>query len=52
MVEPTESEDLAELDRFCNAMISIRAEIDRVAAGEYDGDDPPAAQRPPTRPAC
>ena len=31
MVEPTESEDLAELDRFCDAMIAIRQEIDRVA---------------------
>ena len=33
MVEPTESEDLAELDRFCDAMLAIRAEIDDVAAG-------------------
>ncbi|MEU6860057.1 aminomethyl-transferring glycine dehydrogenase [Glycomyces sp. NPDC046736] len=33
MVEPTESEDLAELDRFCEAMIAIRAEIDEVASG-------------------
>ncbi len=33
MVEPTESEDLAELDRFCDAMLAIRAEIDEVAAG-------------------
>ncbi|THV33481.1 aminomethyl-transferring glycine dehydrogenase [Glycomyces buryatensis] len=33
MVEPTESEDLAELDRFCEAMIAIRAEIDQVGAG-------------------
>src|SRR6202000_2402256 len=33
MVEPTESEDLAELDRFCAAMISIRQEIERVGAG-------------------
>ena len=41
MVEPTESEDLAELDRFCDAMLAIRSEIDRVAAGEYaDGDSP------------
>ena len=41
MVEPTESEDLAELDRFCDAMLAIRAEIDQVAAGEFpDGDDP------------
>ena len=35
MVEPTESESLAELDRFCEAMIGIRAEIDKVIAGEY-----------------
>jgi len=34
MVEPTESEDLRELDRFCDAMIAIRAEIDEVAAGK------------------
>ncbi|MDN3243532.1 aminomethyl-transferring glycine dehydrogenase [Glycomyces tritici] len=34
MVEPTESEDLAELDRFCEAMIAIRAEIDAVASGQ------------------
>ncbi|MFC4334281.1 aminomethyl-transferring glycine dehydrogenase [Salininema proteolyticum] len=34
MVEPTESEDLAELDRFCDAMIAIRGEIDEVARGE------------------
>ncbi|MDQ3526541.1 MAG: glycine dehydrogenase (aminomethyl-transferring), partial [Actinomycetota bacterium] len=33
MVEPTESEDLAELDRFCEAMIAIRAEIEEVAGG-------------------
>ncbi len=36
MVEPTESEPLAELDRFCEAMIAIRAEIDEVAAGEVE----------------
>ncbi|UDY25242.1 aminomethyl-transferring glycine dehydrogenase [Nocardioides sp. Kera G14] len=35
MVEPTESEDLGELDRFIEAMIAIRGEIDRVAAGEW-----------------
>jgi glycine dehydrogenase len=43
MIEPTESEDLAELDRFCTAMIAIRGEIERVAAGDYDagtGDNP------------
>jgi glycine dehydrogenase len=35
MVEPTESEDLGELDRFIDAMIAIKGEIDRVAAGEW-----------------
>jgi glycine dehydrogenase len=34
MIEPTESESLAELDRFCDAMIAIRAEIDEIARGE------------------
>ncbi|MGN9906685.1 aminomethyl-transferring glycine dehydrogenase [Phytohabitans sp. LJ34] len=38
MVEPTESEDLAELDRFCDAMIAIRSEIDSVAS--WGGDNP------------
>jgi len=36
MVEPTESEGKAELDRFCDAMLSIRAEIDAIARGERD----------------
>jgi glycine dehydrogenase len=40
MVEPTESEDLAELDRFCDAMIAIKAEIDKVGAGEWRDDNP------------
>ncbi|MET0931103.1 MAG: aminomethyl-transferring glycine dehydrogenase [Aeromicrobium sp.] len=41
MVEPTESEDLAELDRFCDAMLAIRSEIDQVIAGQWpDGDNP------------
>src|SRR6202020_1389632 len=48
MVEPTESEALAELDQFCDAMISIRAEIDRVAAGDYDGTDNPLRNAPHT----
>lgn len=39
MIEPTESESLAELDRFCDAMISIRNEINAVASGEADADD-------------
>merc|ERR1712160_100068 len=34
MIEPTESEDRAEMDRFCDAMIAIRAEIDEIASGK------------------
>ncbi|MGN9918950.1 aminomethyl-transferring glycine dehydrogenase [Micromonospora palomenae] len=48
MVEPTESEDLAELDRFCEAMIAIRAEIDKVGAGEWPAGDNPLANAPHT----
>jgi glycine dehydrogenase len=48
MVEPTESEDLAELDRFCDAMIAIRAEIDEVAAGTWPADDNPLINAPHT----
>jgi len=36
MIEPTESEDLAELDRFCNALLQIKAEIDEIATGAAD----------------
>ena len=39
MIEPTESESLYELDRFINAMISIRAEIDQVATGEVAAEE-------------
>jgi glycine dehydrogenase len=39
MVEPTESEDTSELDRFCDAMIQIRREIDAVASGSGDAHD-------------
>ena len=48
MVEPTESEDLAELDRFCAAMIAIRHEIDQVAAGQWPADDNPLRGAPHT----
>ena len=48
MVEPTESEDLAELDRFVAAMTAIRAEIDRVAAGEWSLKDSPLRRAPHT----
>ena len=48
MIEPTESESLAELDRFCAAMIAIRAEIERVASGAYDVHDNPLKNAPHT----
>ncbi len=46
MVEPTESESLAELDRFCDAMIAIRGEVDRVVAGDWPADDNPLVRAP------
>ncbi len=48
MIEPTESESLSVLDRFCDAMIAIRSEIARVAAGEYDAHDNPLKNAPHT----
>ena len=51
MVEPTESEDLAEIDRFVDAMIGIRDEIARVAAGEWPVEDNPLRGAPHTA-AC
>ncbi|WGY04629.1 aminomethyl-transferring glycine dehydrogenase [Nocardioides sp. QY071] len=48
MVEPTESEDLAELDRFCDAMIAIKGEIDKVGSGEWSVDDSPLHHAPHT----
>jgi glycine dehydrogenase len=48
MVEPTESEDLAEIDRFCEAMIAIRAEIDRVGGGIWPKADNPLRNAPHT----
>ncbi len=48
MVEPTESEDLIELDRFCDAMIAIKSEIDRVGAGEWSVQDSPLRGAPHT----
>jgi glycine dehydrogenase len=46
MIEPTESESKAELDRFCEAMIAIRAEIDAVANGDIDPHDNPLKNAP------
>ena len=48
MVEPTESEDLAELDRFVEAMIAIKGEADRVATGEWPVGDNPLVNAPHT----
>ncbi len=48
MVEPTESESRAELDRFIEAMVQIRAEIDAVASGAWDRTDNPLRNAPHT----
>ncbi|WP_042386886.1 aminomethyl-transferring glycine dehydrogenase [Streptacidiphilus melanogenes] len=48
MIEPTESEDLTEIDRFCTAMIAIRAEIDKVGSGEWPAEDNPLHNAPHT----
>jgi glycine dehydrogenase len=48
MVESTESESLAEIDRFCDAMLAIRAEIDAVAEGRWPADDNPLTNAPHT----
>ncbi len=49
MIEPTESESKAELDRFCDALISIRGEIDEIAAGVLDKADNPLKHAPHTQ---
>jgi len=48
MVEPTESESKAELDRFCEAMIAIHGELARIRAGEWDRADNPLKHAPHT----
>ena len=48
MIEPTESEDLDEIERFINAMITIKAEADAVLAGEWPADDNPLHNAPHT----
>jgi glycine dehydrogenase len=52
MVEPTESEDQAELDRFCDAMIHIRGEIEAIVNGTADGMDNPLKHSPYTAAAA
>ena len=48
MIEPTESEDLAEMERFITAMIMIKAEIDQVAKGTWSSEDNPLTNAPHT----
>ena len=48
MIEPTESESLAELDRFCDAMIEIKQEILKVQSGEWPADNNPLVNAPHT----
>jgi len=48
MIEPTESESKAELDRFCDAMIAIKLEVNQVANGEFQLDDNPLVNAPHT----
>ncbi|MFJ9041986.1 aminomethyl-transferring glycine dehydrogenase [Streptomyces sp. NPDC102406] len=48
MIEPTESEDIDELDRFCEAMIAIRGEVERVGSGEWPAQDNPLRNAPHT----
>ncbi len=48
MIEPTESESLEELDRLCDALISIKSEMERIANGEWPNDDNPLKNAPHT----
>jgi len=48
MIEPTESESLAEVDAFCEAMIAIRGEIDQVGSGRWPAEDNPLRNAPHT----
>ena len=48
MIEPTESESLSELDRFCDTLISIKSEIDMIKTGKFDKADNPIKNAPHT----
>ena len=48
MIEPTESESLSELDRFCDTLISIKSEIDMIKTGKFDKSDNPIKNAPHT----
>jgi glycine dehydrogenase len=49
MIEPTESEDMAELDRFCDALLAIHAEIVAIETGRFDKSDNPLKNAPHTQ---
>ena len=48
MIEPTESENLEEMDRFCNALLSIKDEIDKIESGKFEKKDNPVINAPHT----
>ncbi len=48
MIEPTESENLEEIDRFCNALLNIKDEIDKIDSGKFDKKDNPIINAPHT----
>ncbi len=48
MIEPTESESLSELDRFCDTLIKIKSEINKIKSGKFDKDDNPIKNSPHT----
>ena len=48
MIEPTESENLEEIDRFCNALLSIKDEIDKIETGKFEKKDNPIINAPHT----
>ena len=48
MIEPTESESLSELDRFCETLIKIKEEINKVKTGDFDKNDNPLKNAPHT----
>ena len=48
MIEPTESESLSEIDKFCSTLIKIKQEIDKIQSGEYDKTDNPLKNAPHT----
>ena len=48
MIEPTESESLSEINRFCSALQKIKQEIDKIQSGKYDKVDNPLKNAPHT----